>query len=266
LLSGHASANAPVTLLLDTFEGPDSATVGNGWIELEDPGAEVRIQDNRLVFLSTVDTTNRPMLRKTFSRTTSGQLIWDFEFDWSRSSKKGSYRLFMQLGDSAVMNPSSADAGVGVNMIWGKLSGRNRLSYRLGGTDTALAQVSGPMSIRVVVDLDQANYDILVNGIEIGALIPLDGALALDSIRLFTDSVKLDEGFGGTFDTIELTAIADVEPANVAPVATSQSLSVAQDTPSDIVLGYTDTDGPGPSRWCRRRRTACWAAMMATRF
>ena len=36
-LSGIAAANTPVTLLSDNFDVPDSPTVGNGWVELEEP-------------------------------------------------------------------------------------------------------------------------------------------------------------------------------------------------------------------------------------
>ena len=110
-------AATPVVLLLDHFDRPDSTIVGNGWTELESPGTGIGIQGNRLVFLATNDATNRPMVTNTFPRAVSGQLFWDFEFDWSRTGSEGTYRLFMQLGDSSLMDPNSWDACVGINLI-----------------------------------------------------------------------------------------------------------------------------------------------------
>ncbi|MEX0852238.1 MAG: hypothetical protein WD036_02995, partial [Bauldia sp.] len=71
---------------------------------------------NRLVF-SAVDATNRPMVSRSFTRVSSGEVAWAFEFDWTRTGSEGTYRLFMQLGDSGLMSANNWDAGVAVNLV-----------------------------------------------------------------------------------------------------------------------------------------------------
>jgi len=75
---------------------------------------------------------------------TSGKIVWEFDFDWTRTGDEGIYRLFMQLGNGALMTTASQDTGVGVNLIWTKISAtEERLGYRRNGSTTALATVSG---------------------------------------------------------------------------------------------------------------------------
>ena len=103
------------------------------------------------------------------------------------------------------MNANSWDAGVGVNLMWGNVGGHQNLAYLVGGSATAMTQVSGSATIRVIVDQDQANYDVLVDDVQVGSSIPLDGATALDTVRFFTDSVNEGNFNGRAFDNVELT-------------------------------------------------------------
>lgn len=200
------SVSAQTTLLLEMFDGTDSTVLGNGWVELEGSGTEVGREGNRLVFIATADAVNRPMVTRSFERRSAGDLIWDYEFDWARTGAESTYRLFMQLGDSALLDPTDWDIGAGVNLMWGPLDGHERFGYRAGGSTTALAAISGPTNVRVIVDLDQATYDVFVDGATVGAVIPLDGVAALDAVRFFTDALNEAHFRGLAFDTLSLTA------------------------------------------------------------
>ena len=45
-----------------------------------------------------------------------GSLIWEFDFDWRRTGSESSYRVFMQLGDGALMDDGDQSVGVGINL------------------------------------------------------------------------------------------------------------------------------------------------------
>ncbi len=243
----NITVNEQTTLLFETFGGPDSDAVGNGWSELEGGGSSVVRSGGRLVFDETVDALNRPMVSYEFQRVGSGRLIWDFDFDWARTGNEGSYRVFMQLGDGELMSPDSQDAGIGVNLMWSQAGSHQQLTSRVGGSVTPLAQISGAASIRVVVDFVQATYDVLVDGMEVGSTIPLDGVLALDSVRFFTDSVNDAKFSGRAFDNVVLTAISEGSPgANVPPSAENQVVQMLEGTVADVLVSYSDGDGPGP--------------------
>ena len=63
---------------------------------------------------------------------------------------------------------------------------------------------------------------------------------------LFTDVLNEANFSGRAFDSIEITGMGGGEPRNRAPKAEDQSLSLPDDTTSDIQLGVSDLDGPGP--------------------
>jgi hypothetical protein len=157
------------------------------------------------MFMETGDAENRPMVSRTFQRTVSGELIWDFSFDWQRVGNEGTYTVLMQLGDSALMSADSRDAGVGVNLVWGPLNDQERLGYRVGGSTTDMTGLSGAATVRVIVDLDQATYRVLVDGTMIGSVIPLDNAAALDTVRFFTDRVNENQFSGRTIDNVRIS-------------------------------------------------------------
>jgi RHS repeat-associated protein len=140
----------PTVLLSDTFDRPNSITVGNGWVEVEGTGTEVGIDSNQLCFTATAGEANRPVVGHAFSQVSSGQLEWRFDFDWSRTGPEGTYRLFMQLGEGALMGDNQ-NAGVGVNLVWTEIGGTHEtLAYRQGGTETALTTVTGTLQTTVI--------------------------------------------------------------------------------------------------------------------
>lgn len=61
------------TYFSDTFDRPDSSTVGNGWTETEGGGAEVSIDNNALDFL-TDDKENKPRVQHSMPTQSSGTL------------------------------------------------------------------------------------------------------------------------------------------------------------------------------------------------
>ncbi|MCP4426739.1 MAG: RHS repeat protein, partial [Chloroflexi bacterium] len=62
------------TLLIDDFNRPDNAAVGNGWVEVETTGAAVEIASNQLCFVDTSDVANRPLVKHSFQQVNGGQL------------------------------------------------------------------------------------------------------------------------------------------------------------------------------------------------
>ena len=132
-------------LIADDFDRPDSDSIDNGWIEVETSGAQVGVQGNRLCFLDTSDIAIRPIAQVSFQQVTSGELEWSFDFDWARIVKEGTYRVFMQLGESALMSDSNQNNGVGINLVWTNLNSVHQtLAYRQAGVDTDLIMISGP--------------------------------------------------------------------------------------------------------------------------
>jgi hypothetical protein len=195
-------------LLADDFNRPDSLAVGNNWLEVEPPGAEVGITTGRLCFLDASDLANRPVVSHAFPQVSSGQVVWTFDFDWQRTPKEVGYRLFMQMGEGGLMSADSQDEGVGVNLVWTQVGGVHQtLAYRQGGVESGLAVVSGTAALSVVVDVDTQTYALWIGGELVQTGIPFDEAVALDTVRFFTDS--LNELFvrGRCFDnlTIEST-------------------------------------------------------------
>jgi hypothetical protein len=186
--------------------------VGNGWVEIETAGAEAGISGNRLCFLDASDLANRPMVSRTFSQVSGGQVTWTFAFDWQRTIKEVSYRLFMQLGENALMNPDSQEGGVAVDLVWTQVGGVHQtLAYRMGGEDTALAVVSGATTLSVIADLDAQTYQASVGGTVVGSNIPFNQPVALDTARFFTDS--LNEAFvrGRCFDNVQIDAFGTAD-------------------------------------------------------
>jgi hypothetical protein len=140
-----------------------------------------------------------------FSRTSSGRISWDFDFDWARTGNEGVYRLFMQLGDGSLMSNASQDAGVGVNLIWTKLGDNHEtLGYRRGGSDTPLVTVSGAAHIRVEADLGAHTYKVAIDGTTVASGIPFDRLVDLDTVRFFTDSLNEIPFSGRSFDNLEI--------------------------------------------------------------
>ncbi len=192
-------------LLSDDFNRPNSSTVGQDWVEVEQSGASVSISGNTLYFGDTSDATNRPLVRRSFAAVSTGTVVWQFDFDWTRSGSENTYRLFMQLGDGAQMSDGDQDAGVGVNLIWTQIGGAHEsLGHRASGTNTALVQVSGTATVKIVADLAAHTYDVYIDGALIQSLVPFDNLVSLDTVRFFTDALNEKNFSGQAFDNVEL--------------------------------------------------------------
>ena len=245
---------AQETLLNDAFDRANSASVGNGWVETEATGAAAGISGGQLVFSDTSDVVRRPMVVHALPQTTSGLVVWQFQLNWSRTGNESAYFLYMQLGDGSQMSADSVDAGVAVNLVWTRIGGVDQqLGFRRGGAVTALRAVNGAATVRVSASLEQATYDVAVDGAVVRSQVPFDSTVPLSAVRLFTDALNEANFAGRSFDSLSITR----QPAaggNVAPVATNDDYSVAQDNVLSIaapgVLG-NDVDADGDALTAR---------------
>jgi hypothetical protein len=195
-------AHNTAVIFFDDFARADSTTIGNGWTETSTPaGNNVEIWNEQLNF--TYNNVFEPGLSNTFDRQTSGIIEWSFDwyFDRVGPSNEQIYLMFMQLGDSSVMNAvpttvGTARTGAGVNLVWcdedggtGRCqnAGNGRANEQLGAfvsgdandaPSVASAIISGPetgapdgpvneggvATIKVTIDLDNQVYNIEVTG------------------------------------------------------------------------------------------------------
>lgn len=231
----------------DSFDRADSAEVGNGWIEVEENGADVGISNNRLHFIDTSDRQNRPVAKHTFEQISSGKLIWGFDFDWERGNGEGTYRLFMQLGNGAKMSDSSQDTGVGVNLVWTGIDNTHEmLGYRRDGNTLALAKLDQPSRISVTTDLDTHTYEVAIDGTVVQSQIPFDNNEVLDTVRFFTDALNEENVFNRTFDNLEIRRSNNksTPTATPSPLATPTATPTAGDPdPTDGTISLT-IEGP----------------------
>lgn len=76
---------------------------------------------------------------------------------------------------------------MGVNLSWTNLNDvQETLSYRRGSTYSPLTVVSGLATLSVLADLDRHTYEVSVDGVVVGADIPFDNPVNLDTVRLYT--------------------------------------------------------------------------------
>ncbi|UCG12260.1 MAG: hypothetical protein JSU72_17455, partial [Deltaproteobacteria bacterium] len=215
--SAPFSGGEEVTLFSDSFDRPDNNMVGDGWTEAEDSNAEVGIRNNKLSFISTWDHVNRPMVTHSFAQVTHGKLAWEFDIDWARTGSEKSYRLFMQLGDGAMMTDASQDAGVGINLIWTRINGDHEtLGYRHGGEVTPLTTLSGIAHVTVIADLDHHTYEVTVDGSVVQSQLPFDNLVNVDTVRFFPDGVGDINFSGRSFDNLQIKALlGSSAPVNI---------------------------------------------------
>jgi VCBS repeat-containing protein len=235
-------------LFSDSFSRATSASLGNGWVEVEASGAAVVLDGTRLRFADTSEAVTRPLVTHRFPEVASGYLDWVFELDWTKTGNDDAYAVHMQLGNGAQMNAGSPTAGVGIDLVWGHVGGVDQtLGYRRAGTATALMPLSGHATIRVRVDVDALAYDVYVDGQSVGSQIPLETPVAFDTMRFFTDGVD-EPGFSGrSFDSITVEAWhTDGVTQNWAPIVPDQLAWADDALAKEITLSYEDADGPGP--------------------
>jgi hypothetical protein len=235
-------------LFSDSFSRATSPIVGNGWVEVEEAGAAVVLDGTRLRFADTSDAVLRPLVMHGFNEVDSGYLAWEFELDWTKTGDDDAYAVHMQLGDGAQMNAGSATAGVGLDLVWGRIGSEDQTLgyYRAGGT-TALMPLAGPATIRVRVDVGALAYDVSVDGQLVESQIPLEIPVTFDTMRFFTDGVSAAAFSGRAFDSITVEAWhSDGVTRNAAPIVPDQVVWADDALAKDITLPYTDGDGPGP--------------------
>jgi VCBS repeat-containing protein len=235
-------------LFSDDFSRMSSPSVGTGWVETEAAGAAVVLDLTRLRFADTSDAVMRPLVTHRFSAVSSGFLEWEFELDWTKTGTDDAYEVHMQLGDGAQMNAGSATAGVGVDLVWGRVGGVDQtLGYRRAGATTALMPLTGRATIRVRVDIAALAYEVFVDDQSAGAPIPLETAMTFDTLRFFTDGLEETAFSGRTFDSIVVTAWhSDGVTRNAAPIVPDQVVWADDALATNITLSYSDGDGPGP--------------------
>lgn len=242
-----AVGEAPL-LFSDSFSRATSPFVGNGWTEVEAAGASVVLDGTRLRFADTSDVALRPLVMHRFNEVTSGYLDWEFELDWTKTGTDDAYAVHMQLGNAAQMNEASATAGVGLNLVWGRIGGADQtLGYRRGAATTALRPLTGRATVRVRVDVGALSYDVYVDGQSVESQIPLEANVAFDAMRFFTDGLDEQAFTGRTFDSITVEAWhSDGVTRNSAPIVPDRVVWADDALPKTITLAYTDGDGPGP--------------------
>jgi len=244
-----------VILLADSFERADSGTIGNGWIEIESNGAELGIQNNQLCFLDTSDVQNRPIAQVNFQQANTGELVWNFDFDWTRITYEGTYRVFMQLGDQVQISNDDQNKGVAVNLVWTRINDVHQtLGYRKAGVDTALNVVSGPTNFSVLVNLDEHTYQVSLNGQVVQSGIPFDNLVDINSLRFYTDALNDLYFSGRCFDNVTIESLSPATPtATNTPTATPTATNTAlpTNTPSltttptpTMSLTPTETNAP----------------------
>jgi hypothetical protein len=241
-------------LFADNFNRPDSEALGNGWIEVETIGAQVGIQDNRLCFLDTSDLVDRPIAHVSFPQVSGGELLWTFDFDWARRYREGTYQVLMQMGEGAQMSDDDHNAGVGVNLVWGQISGfHETLAFRQESLDTPLTVISGPAIISVLVNLDTMTYEVSVGSAIIQRDIPFDNQVNLDKVRFLADGLNEVYFSGRCFDNLSIESLNTV--ATPTPTVTNTPTPTTTDIPTDTPTPTptnidvpTDTPTPIPTQ------------------
>jgi len=122
----------------------------------------------------------------------------------------------MQLVDGSMMSDPNQDAGIGINLVWTRLTGTNELlAYRQAGDYTSLGVISGQVKIRVEASLETHTYKVMVDDVIIQAGIPFDNQVSLNTVRIFTDALNEINFSGRCFDNLSIQsgAASWIEPA-----------------------------------------------------
>jgi len=207
---GYSGATNPpangsnVYFFEDLFNRAASSTVGFGWTELEQSGADARIASNTLVSTNVLDLYGADAsmdciaLHSMSGVDDTNRVVWEFGFVWDRDSAEGSYEVYMQVGDSS-MTQSSPWTGVGVFVSW---TGT--------GASTTIANGASAHEMLRVFDDDQTPTEVeVVSG---GADIKFDIDFSKGNIKLYRDgTLKGTYNFYqtlSTYDTIDSSQTA----------------------------------------------------------
>ena len=239
---------------IDDFNRGTTASVGNCWVEeLETGGADATIATNRLQ-LSSTDELNAPRISHTFTQVSTGSLIWSYVFNWDRTGAEGTYGLWMQLGNSALMvDPATSDnTGVAVNLKW---AGTNRgmtndegFGYVQGAAVTEVAVVSGgpanDHTIEVIADLDLNTFTLKIDDVVQASDVAFDNNVNIDAVRIYADEIDDTNFANREFDDLTIQLNTNQAPTVAAAIADT---TVAESNPPidnyrDLTAVFTDVE------------------------
>ncbi len=192
--------------LIDRFNRENNESVGNSWQEVEEDGASVIIDHNKLRFEQTSDIVERPIAQRNFVPISEGKFVARWDFEWARKGHERNYDVFMQLGNSDLMQEDEMSAGVGVNLVWSDLDDRHEiLSSVNNGVKTGQTSIRHWGRIEILVDLNSQSYSLSVNGYKIMEDIAFDQPVnKIDSIRFFTNELNHHFFKSRRFDNVEI--------------------------------------------------------------
>jgi Domain of unknown function (DUF5060) len=248
-----ASPGAPPKTILfsDTFNRPNNANIGNGWIENEPRGTSGAVDDQQLCFLETSDEAIHPQVLHSLSDGPGSLVEWRFVFDWARTGPESTYQVFLQLGDAGLMTPDDVRQGVAVNLVWSAIDGVDETLGYYDGTDPSpLSTLSGQATLLVVADSKARTYEVLVDDTSVGAEIPFDQPAAINSIRLMANQMDEANFSGRCFDSMVVSRSDRDDGGAATSTPNATSTAWATSTPTPLVMpSTTPTAGPtaGPT-------------------
>lgn len=213
----------------DFFERPDDASLGNGWQEIEGGDAAVSLEGGGLFFESTLDHINRPVADHDFvAFSGTSRFEWRFGFNWVRTGNEGTYRLHMQLGNSADMesppNNEPPTVGVGPSLVWTHATAHEQLCTEKDENYSPVQVCSGYHPVRVLVDMDAQNYTVSVDDGLSATAQPVDFSSqqsTLDRMRFVTWQVHEGNITSRRFEYVIVRPVVTPEP--VVNVETARS-------------------------------------------
>ncbi|MGH2405216.1 MAG: hypothetical protein ACRDGN_12250 [bacterium] len=224
---GNSGAGAPpateanVFHFADFFNRANSCCPGMGWTITESTG-DIDIASNALFFNDPANLNNRPVADHTFPVITE-RLVWRFGFNWDRTGSETTYRLHMQLGNSANMaNPPSetnfwSNAGVGPSLLWAGpdqgMANHEGFGTVIGTTATQRQIVAGVAHIEVIVNVAGRTYDLYISDVLSASGVAFSSAqTSLDRLRLLTWQLSTAPFSGRSFDYTYVRRHVSPEP------------------------------------------------------
>lgn len=228
LYYGNPAATGPpasennVFHFADFFNRADADVVGGGWTVTESTG-DVDILSNALVFNTTGNLNNRPLADHTFAAITD-RLVWRSGFTWARTGADLTYRVHLQLGNSAAMaNPPTetnffSNAGVGPSLLWAGpdqgMTNHQGFGTAVGITVTERQVVSAAAKIEVIVNVTANTYDLYINDVLKASGVAFSSAQAsIDQVRFLTWQVTEADFSSRLFDYTYIRKHVTPEPA-----------------------------------------------------
>lgn len=232
-------------LFFDDFKRPNSYIVGNGWVEVES-SSTAEISSNTLQFTPR-DDVKRPIVKKQLPPLPV-RFRWKFSFDWARPEPEKNYYIYMQLGESVLMDDTqpgdesrpydstSSHYGTGVDLVWYKganITHQVLSYYRDGSIQEDLITIWDGHSIEVLGNTyGGGSYDVYVDGILEKAGVAMNETATLDEMRFLAH--------GTNYERIAPRRFGDVLLANYASPPPGVSMGEEEE----------DSDGNGIEDGC----------------